>query len=294
MGTIYFYSKNEAQGSIFYSIDDRSGQSIDMKALGYNDVLRSFRLENAATGVIIKVYDHINGDTNDDWTEIEILKQVPSCVIGTFQRTYTDPAGVYRQVYHQKDGLDGRVSRVKTTRAAPLQLDYVALGKLFADDSWNDKGGLGCLFYSQDSWYRIYQPDTAPRFDSSGAVNGTIITGQVDHTRSNAEDDYCFFKIEIDDRSDGDIITTLDFKWATGSRIPGTAQKAGNAAKEVAYTIIEVAGYATGAGLLGCLVNVFALACQLAQRDNGGRLNFSAVVNHSINKILQATRGTRR
>ena len=32
---------------------------------------------------------------------------------------------------------------------------------------------------------------------------------------------------------------------------------------------------------------------KILKKDDGGRLNFNSVVNHSINKILQSTRGTR-
>ena len=139
------------------------------------------------------------------------------------RETYTDPDGVYRQTFHRNNGLDGKVSHVKTVAAPPLQLDYVSLGKLFASNGWNDKGGQASQFTSQDSQYRIYQPDTAPKI-VNGAITGTIITATIDHVRASFEDDHCYAKIEIGMGANGEVTTTLDFKWGSDDIIPGAVR----------------------------------------------------------------------
>lgn len=294
MGTIYFYGKNNAEGSSFYSISDQPGQSINLKSMsGKNDVARSLRLENARTGVVIKVYDSPSADTSDDWSEIEVLKQVPTCVVGTFERNYTDPDGVYRQVFHRYNGLDGKVSYVKTDAAPPLQLDYVALGRLFAADGWNDKGGLACQFDSQDSWYRLYQPE-ATSMIVNGAIVGTRITGQLDHVRSGQTDDHCYFTIEIENRDDGEVTTKMDFKWGNDPLIPGKVRVAGKVAGEVVKAIIDLPSFPVLSGvskIMDYFMECFKRFLEAA-RDNGGRINFNSVVNHTLNRILQSTRAT--
>ncbi len=289
MGTIHFYSGNNATGTNFYTINDTAGQSINLKSMsGKNDVARSLKLVNAITGVVIKVYDSPDASTSDDWAEIEVLKQVPDCVVGTFERTYTDPDGVYRQTFHRNNGLDGKVSHVKTVAAPPLQLDYVALGKLFAVNGWNDKGGSACRFNSQNSYYRIYQPDTAPALGSNGAITGTIITAQLDNDRPST-DDHCYIKLEIG--LDGMLATTLEFTWGNTSK---KAQYAAKAAAWVANQIINLALKWPASKMVDLLFNVAGEVTKvgLALFDPEGRVNFNAVVNHSINKIVQATRAT--
>jgi hypothetical protein len=250
---------------------------------GKNDVARSLKLVNAVTGVVIKVYDSPNASTSDDWCEIQVLKQVPNCVVGTFERTYTDPEGVYRQVFHRMNGLDGKVSHVKTAAAPPYQLDYVALGKLFASNGWNDKGGLACSFYSQGSDYRIYQPD------SIAGGGGTIITTQLDNNRSGT-DDHCYLKIEIIGE---DLKTTTEFTW--GGSVPVQAVVAAKVAKWIASQIADLAGGWAASKLVDCLCQGFAQIAEKIMRhttDRSGRVNFNAAVNHSINKIVQCTRRT--
>lgn len=81
-----------------------------------NDAARSLALYNAAKGRHIFIYDNSDDpdrsptERKDDWTEIEVLKDVWFKAINTFEKSFSDDD--VRVTYHKDNGLDGKVSRV--------------------------------------------------------------------------------------------------------------------------------------------------------------------------------------
>lgn len=164
----------------------------------------------------------------------------------------------------------------------PLRLDYEALGKLLAVNGWNDMGGRAAKFTSQDGEYRVYQPTTAPLLDANGTLKGTTITTQLDNIRPGA-DDHCYATFEVD--SDGMITSNLEFTWGN------TREKAKTAAPVALWIASKVSD---AAGLWGASKFFDMLAKGIdhsAKTSNpNGRVNFNAVVSHTMNKIFQCTR----
>jgi hypothetical protein len=73
-------------------------------------------------GWTMRVYDDESGKTNDDWTEIRLLQDLPTihnvAVVGTFEWSYRDYSVLVK--HHRKNGLDGKVSRVEIEPAQPV------------------------------------------------------------------------------------------------------------------------------------------------------------------------------
>lgn len=76
-----------------------------------NDEARSLTLRGVPAGTVVRLFDDPDGGRGDDWTEIEVLRDVSARVIGTFERSTSD-ADV-RVTYHRHNGLDGKVSRLE-------------------------------------------------------------------------------------------------------------------------------------------------------------------------------------
>jgi hypothetical protein len=81
-----------------------------------NDEARSLGLYNALSGQIIRLYDSPTGNTNDDWTEIYVKRQIKYVLISTFENNIDNPD--IQLIFHRKNGLDGKVSRVEFSNHA--------------------------------------------------------------------------------------------------------------------------------------------------------------------------------
>jgi hypothetical protein len=59
--------------------------------------------------VTVRLYDHPQGKTGDDWVEITTKWHLDIKIIATFESAFEDDD--VRVVYHAHNGLDGKVSR---------------------------------------------------------------------------------------------------------------------------------------------------------------------------------------
>jgi hypothetical protein len=112
-GVMKFMQGNNCTQDIVGETSDEPGKSINFKKTGEftNDEARSVLLINVRAGTLLKVYDHPDGDMDDDWTEIVLKKTVSRYCIKSFEQTYEDEA--VKILYHSHNGLDGKVSRIE-------------------------------------------------------------------------------------------------------------------------------------------------------------------------------------
>lgn len=292
--TIGFFSFNNPQNDSTPFLDLAVvNQTYDCKShSGMNDKARSMGLLNVPAGVVICVYDDPGGSTSDDWCEITVLRNTPAesvWPVNTFEQTQTDE--YVSQVFHRNNGLDGKVSFITVAVAAPPRtLDYAALGALLNADGWNDKGGSASSFTSQDSQYRMYQPLASALMSDDGKVTGTQITAQIDHIRGSAADDHCYVVLQL--TTDNQLSSSYTFAWGSDSPSQG-AQQGIQAVGDLIKGVADLCDLGDEAGAcLDCLKAIYKVVAKLVHADDGGRVNFNAVVNHCINKILQSTRAS--
>lgn len=107
MGIITLYEGNNATQNIVKSYQD---DHYDGK-VSPNDEARSLKLSNVRAGCKITVYDNNKASTNDDYCIIEVKRQVPEYIVGTFERSIDDDT--VRVTFIRNNGLDGKVSYIK-------------------------------------------------------------------------------------------------------------------------------------------------------------------------------------
>ncbi|HVG59328.1 MAG TPA: hypothetical protein VNA24_12285 [Hyalangium sp.] len=179
-----------------------------------------------------------------------------------------------------------------------IKLDLNALGKLYPD-GWNDKSGKAAKFDSEDSEYRTYQPEAAKSND--GSIQLTV---QEDHIRGGATDDHVELKVTYG--PDG-TMETVSMDWTAGSggyQIPDWAITLTADAVAVSVDLIvdllsegaaieldpEIAKVASKiVETVGKAYNFFSKTI-VNWSDDGGRLNFIAVANHNLNKLVYCVR----
>lgn len=179
-----------------------------------------------------------------------------------------------------------------------LHLNLDTLGKLYPD-GWNDKDGTAAKFDSEDSEYRTYQPSA--KKGSDGSLQ--LIVKQ-DHVRGGATDDHV--ELTVGYTADG-TLASIAMNWTAGNdgyQIPDWAITltsdvvavsvdvlvdvlSEGALIELDPEIAEVASKTVEA--VGKAYN-FLSKTVVKWSDNGGRLNFIAVANHNLNKLLYAVR----
>lgn len=180
-----------------------------------------------------------------------------------------------------------------------MNIDLDALGALYPD-GWNDKRGAAAAFGSADSNYRVYQPDWSANSDGGGTATLTQ-----DNDVSAETDDHCTLTVTFD--ASGKI-TKLSADWSlgTGETLPSWAiDLASDAAAVAADAIIDVLSEGLAIELDPVIAEITAdlvtaagdcynfFANHIASYyDNGGQLNFIAVVNHNLNKLCSALRAT--
>lgn len=108
MGVIAFYEGNNATQNLVQAVEDEPGQNFRPVK---NDEIRSAKLLAVRPGCEIRVYDSPDGNTNDDFTIINVKRSNPDYIINTFERTYEDE--YVRVTFIRNNGLDGKVSRIK-------------------------------------------------------------------------------------------------------------------------------------------------------------------------------------
>ena len=107
MGQIVFYEGNGGSQDIVTTFSDNPGQDRRVP----NDEARSVKLLNVRVGTVISVFDAKNGSQNDDFCVIHVKRSSPEYTVGTFERSYEDDDVLVS--YGSKNGLDGKVSRVR-------------------------------------------------------------------------------------------------------------------------------------------------------------------------------------
>lgn len=111
-GYLVFYQKNGCDGNV-QETTDKKNQVINVKNRKHwkNDFYRSLKLVNVRKGTIIRLFDDPKGGKGDDWTQVTVKRQVRKIKINSFERN-RDTQNV-RIVYHKKNGLDGKLSRIE-------------------------------------------------------------------------------------------------------------------------------------------------------------------------------------
>lgn len=175
-----------------------------------------------------------------------------------------------------------------------IKLNTSVLGSLYPD-GWNDKGGDAAKFDSEDSEYRTYKPTAAKSHD--GRIRVTL---EQDHIRGGATDDHVTLQVTYG--ADGSL-QSAEMSWEAGNdgyQIPDWAidltkyvAEVGvdllidvlseGAAIELDPEIAEITGKVVGA--IGNAYNFFSKTV-VKLSDDGGRLNFIAVANHNLNKLV--------
>ena len=80
-----------------------------------NDTVRSMQLlGNFPRGFKVTVYDNPDGHHDDDWTSIVVKRDLVNArvLVGTFENDFENQD--VKVNYHRKNGLDGKVSRIRT------------------------------------------------------------------------------------------------------------------------------------------------------------------------------------
>jgi len=112
-GTLMFLEGNNCMEDVVGEMSDMHGQRINLKQENSfkNDEARSLVLLNVQGGSRLTIFDSPEGNRDDDWTEIFIKKEFDVYCVGTFEQNYEDE--VVQVVFHQVNGLDGKVSRIE-------------------------------------------------------------------------------------------------------------------------------------------------------------------------------------
>lgn len=131
-------------------------------------------------------------------------------------------------------------------------------------------------FNSQDSQYIFHQPTTTTL--SSG---GLIVTFVMDHVRGGAKDDHATVQLVF--QADGVLESAQVKQFSIGgdNQIP-------SAVIQISSTVAKLISKSTVIGaILSAAGEIFNFVMQgvLAHTDDGGRLNFPAVIAHAVNNI---------
>ncbi len=116
-GEFTFYDGNGAGKKMLGSLSDSPGQKYNLKKKKppfTNDEARSVVLHNVRAGAVLTVYDSPDGKKQDDWTRIEVKKQVLSYEIKSFDgQPMEDDVVKVNPHPDNNNGLDGKVSRIE-------------------------------------------------------------------------------------------------------------------------------------------------------------------------------------
>ena len=188
-GGVYFYEKNggksEAHPDALLNDDvvcvlpTSVEWDLRLKAAGCeNDETRSLALRGVAKGISIKLFDKPDSSKSDDWTEIEVLRDIAlteRVIVGTFEKSYSD-ANV-KVTNHSHNGLDGKVSHITIEPVTGSVMPKLSLGDQEGDIFCNVPVDAALSFELQsgsDHWG--CQNDQAATAVLSNALAGTTIT----------------------------------------------------------------------------------------------------------------------
>ncbi len=189
--------------------------------------------------------------------------------------------------------------------------DYNALGNLYpngwnAADTGRAYGDNTCAdFTSADSNYRTKQPSWKANNDGTGIANGSgTAVMEMDHVKTSSTDDHA--TLTVDFWPSGKV-EAAGITWELGGlkKIPDWVEKLGAAAVGVTADLIA-ALLSDGAALVEYkdiykeASDDVKLICDawnyfaniVNNYDDGGRLNFIAVVTHNLNKLCSSMKIT--
>jgi hypothetical protein len=108
-----FFEGNRAQQDYVCNVSLERKKALNFKKHREcaNDEVRSLVLYDVRAGQMLRLYDHPDGNTRDDWVEIIVKRRISQKLIATFERSFED-ADV-RVIFHRHNGLDGKVSRLE-------------------------------------------------------------------------------------------------------------------------------------------------------------------------------------
>jgi hypothetical protein len=108
MGDIVFYEGSGGSQDIVQTVSDSPGQDFRPD---HNDEIASVKLLDVRPGTVISVFDDRRGSKDDDFAVIQCKKSAPEYTVSTFERSYEDEYVLVS--YGRRDGLDGKVSRIR-------------------------------------------------------------------------------------------------------------------------------------------------------------------------------------
>ena len=113
-GILSLYEGANATQNKVCDLDVRPGRTVRLRGSSEceNDEARSAVLTNVRAGQKVSVFDNPDCRTGDDWTVIEVLRDAASLTIRSFEETTASE--VARVTYNRKNGLNGKVSCLKT------------------------------------------------------------------------------------------------------------------------------------------------------------------------------------
>jgi hypothetical protein len=107
---VELYESNDARQNLICSLAADRDLAVDFTNHPCdNDEARSLKLYNVPAGRVIRLFDSPSGAREDDWVEIEALRDIAERTVPTFERSSTD--ATLRVSYFRNNGLDGKVSR---------------------------------------------------------------------------------------------------------------------------------------------------------------------------------------
>ncbi len=107
-GDVVLYEGNGGSQDIVAVYTDTAGQETKVDP---NDEARSSKLMLVREGATITVFDDPDGSKEDDYCVIRVKKPSPEYTVNSFERSYEDEYVIVS--YVRKNGLDGKVSRIK-------------------------------------------------------------------------------------------------------------------------------------------------------------------------------------
>lgn len=254
---------------------------------GDNDEIRSAVLEDVPINTKITVYDNPDGKTNDDWAFVTVKKYKKRIQINDFEQSVDNPD--YRLEYHRKNGLNGKISRIKIE--APIQLQrslqaYVRDSILTEVGPFAAKSGQARELSNSNHQYRVWMPQVVETTDG-----GVFVNAKLDHIRGGAPDDHATFRITFNKLG---MATAIDYTVNINDSDPvaqlitlqgNLAETAGKALDNVPVPEVQILSALTQ--LSG---NVYKTMGELIRemRETGGRSVFRDVIEGRIQEVGKA------
>lgn len=158
----------------------------------------------------------------------------------------------------------------------------------------NGKAGSAIEFRSQDSEYRVYVPDTGDRDSYTEVVNGDqlLMHLQQDHIRGGAKDDHATSQLVFDSTGMPVAINqAISIEEGGAMQIPEWVPAAADVVEVIVGLVVTPETGGTSLAVAAAIAGLTDAACWAANKtlglvdrvmDDGGTLNFTAVVCHNM------------